>query len=67
VHLRDIDNPEEIELLREGELEREAGADLLAHIKARAEAEEARTKHLLELLARAVEPEHTDNPNEEVA
>jgi len=48
----------------EEELKREAGADLLAHIRARAEAEQARTEQLLELLTRDVDPEQDENRND---
>ena len=51
----------------EKEAKRGAGAELLAHIRARAEAEEARTRQLLELLTRGQEPEQKDNPDEEAA
>jgi hypothetical protein len=45
----------------EEEAKRQAGADLLAYIRARAEAEEARTRHLLDLLTSGVELEHEDD------
>ena len=48
----------------EEEAKREAGSDLLAHIRARAEAEEARTRQLLDLLTRGHEPEQEDNPDD---
>ena len=45
----------------EEQIEHEAAGDLLAHIRARAEAEEARTRHLLDLLiASVVEPDQKD-------
>jgi len=48
----------------EEELKHAAGADLLAHIRARAEAEEARTRQLLELLtAGFAEEQDDDNPD----
>ena len=47
----------------EEEAKREAGADLLAHIRARAEAEEARTRQLLDLLTAGHEPPDDDNPD----
>jgi len=48
----------------EEELQREAGADLLAHVRARGEAEQAKTERLLELLTRGMEPAQ-DNDNED--
>ena len=47
----------------EEEAKREAGGDLLAHIRARAEAEEARTQQLFDLLTRGHEPTD-DNPDD---
>ena len=49
----------------EEQIEREAAGELLAHICARREAEEARTRDLLDLLTSGVEPEpEDDNPHD---
>jgi hypothetical protein len=46
----------------EEEVKRGAGADLLAHIRARAEAEQVKTERLLDTLTRGTGPEQdTDN------
>ena len=45
----------------EEEAKREAGGELLAHIRARAEAEEARTQQLFDLLTRGHEPNDDDD------
>ena len=50
---------------KEEEIEREAAGDLFAHIRARREADEARTRHLLDLITSGVEPEpEDDNPDD---
>ena len=49
----------------EEEARREAAADLLAHIRARAEAEDARTRQLLDLLTAGHAPD--DNPEDQEA
>ena len=46
----------------EEEDERGFASDLLAHVRARREAEEARTRHLLDQLTSGVEPEPQDHP-----
>ena len=45
----------------EEQIEREAAGDLLAHIRARREADEARTRHLLDALTAGVESEEPDD------
>ena len=49
----------------EEQIEREAAGDLLAHIRARREADEARTRALLAALTAGVESEEPDdNPDD---
>ena len=49
----------------EEQIEREAAGELLAHVRARREAEEARTRHLLDRITSGVEPEpEDDNPDD---
>ena len=51
----------------EEQIEREAAGDLLAHIHARREADEARTRHLLDQITSGVEPEpQDDNPPDDL-
>ena len=45
----------------EEEAKREAGGELLAHIRARAEAEQRRTEQLFDLLTRGHEPNDDDD------
>ena len=52
----------------EEQVEREAAGDLLAHIRARREADEARTRHLLDGLTAGFESEEPngDNPPDDL-
>jgi hypothetical protein len=45
----------------EEQIKREAAGDLLAHIRARSEADEARTRQLLDALTAGVESEEPDD------
>ena len=45
----------------EEQIEREAAGELLAHIRARAEADEARTQHLLDSLTAGFDSEQEDS------
>lgn len=45
----------------EARIKREAGTDILAHMNARREADEARTRQLLDALTAGIEPEDNDD------
>jgi hypothetical protein len=50
-------NDEDHRRREEEQIEREAAGELLAHLHARREADEARTRHLLDQITSGVEPE----------